>query len=186
MPIKYVEITIVRNLKEESWLSYFKNLIGHEDIITINDTIIILFDDGTLSDTNNKHVNEQFEIGPKSYHYQFSSYPIYFNKKDKKTVFLKAPILEEVKEPRNLFSYMVMKLDSKHIFKDYKNCNTIKKEPSIYNVIYEDIGIGDIFAMVKIGSNFKYLLAYDDSYFDKLDIEYFVNCIFRDTLYNNK
>ena len=181
MPIKYAEITIVRNLKEESWLSYFKNLIGDEDIITDKDTIIISFDDGTLSDTNNKHVNDQFEIGPKSYHYQFSSYPIYFNKKDKNTVFLKAPILKDVKEPGNLFSYMVWKLDSNHIFKDYKNSNTLKKEPSIYNVIYEDNVIGDLFAIVKIGLDFKYLLAYDDSYFDKPDLEYFVKCIFTNT-----
>jgi hypothetical protein len=186
MPIKYVEITIIRNLKEESWFSYFKNLIGDEDIITDKDTIIISFDDGTLSDTNNKPVNEEFEIGPKSYHYYNTGYPIYFNKKDKNTVFLKAPILVEVKEPRNLFSYMVRKLDSRNIFKDYKNCNTLKKEPSIYNVIYQD-NTGDIFALVKSGSKFKYLAAYDDSYFDKLDIEYFVNCIFTDTFtYSNK
>jgi hypothetical protein len=186
MSIKYAEITIVRNLKEESWLSYFKNLIGDEDIITNNDTIIISFDDGSVSDTNNKLVNEQFEIGPKSYHYQFSSFPIYFNKKDKNTVSLKPPILQEITDARGLFSYMVKKLDSRDIFKDYKNCNTLKKEPSIYNVIYEDIGIGDVFALIKIGSNFKYLVAYDDSYFDKSDIEYFVNCIFTDTLYTNK
>lgn len=184
MSIKYAEITIVRNLKEESWLSYFKNLIGDEDIITNNDTIIISFDDGSVSDTNNKLVNEQFEIGPESYHYQFSSYPIYFNKKDKNTVFLKAPILEEVTDTRGFFSYMVKKLDSRDIFKDYKNCNTLKKVPSIYNVIYQiyqNNSISDIFALVKISSNFKYLLAYDDSYFDKSDIEYFVNCIFTNT-----
>jgi hypothetical protein len=186
MSFKYAEITIVRNLKEESWLSYFKNLIGDEDIITDKDTIIISFDDGTLSDTNNKHVNDQFEIGPKSYHYEFSSYPIYFNKKDKNKVSLKPPILKQLKDPRNLFSYMVRKLDSRHIFKDYKNCNTLKKEPSIYNVIYEDNNTGDIFALVKIGLDFKYLVAYDDSYFDKSDIEYFVKCIFTDTLYKNK
>ena len=186
MLIKYAEITIVRNLKEESWVSYFKNLIGDEDIITDKDTIIISFDDGTLSDTNNKPVNEQFEIGPKSYHYDYPGYPIYFNKKDKNLVFLKAPILEEVKEPRNLFSYMVKKIDSEHIFKDYKNSNTMKKEPSIYNVIYEDISIGVIFALVKIDSNFKYLVAYDDSYFDKPDIGYFVNCIFTDSFTYSK
>ena len=57
MPIKYAEIRIIRNLKEESWFSYFKNLIGDEDIITNNDTIIISFDDGSISDTNNKLVN---------------------------------------------------------------------------------------------------------------------------------
>jgi hypothetical protein len=186
MNIKYAEITIVRNLKEESWLSYFKNLIGDEDIITDKDTIIISFDDGTFTDTNSKHVNEQFEIGPKSYHYQFSSYPLFFKKKDKNTIFLKAPVLKEVTDSRNLFSYMVRKLDSNHIFKDYKNCNTLKKEPSIYNVIYEDISIGVIFALVKIDSNFKYLVAYDDSYFDKPDIGYFVNCIFTDSFTYSK
>lgn len=180
MSIKYAEITIVRNLKEESWLSYFKNLIGDEDIITNNDTIIILFDDGTVSDAKSNDANKQFEMGPKSYYYQFSSYPMYFNKKDKNTVFLKAPNFEEITEPRGLFSYMAMKLDSRHIFKDYKNCNTLKKEPSIYNVIYESKSI-DIFALIKIGSNFKYLIAYDDSYFDKSDIEYFVKCIFTQT-----
>jgi hypothetical protein len=72
---------------------------------------------------------------------------------------------------------MVRKLNSNHIFKDYKNSNTLKKEPSIYNVIYESESI-NMFALVKIGSNFKYLLAYEDTYFDKSDIEYFVNCIF--------
>jgi hypothetical protein len=181
MPIKYAEITIVRNLKQESWVAYFKNLIGDEDIITDKDTIIISFDDGNLSDANSKYINEQFEIGPKSYHYEFSSYPLFFKKKDKNIVFLKAPILKEVTDSMNLFSYMVKKIDSNHIFKDYKNSNTIKKEPSIYNVIYEDIGIGVIFALIKIDPNFKYLVAYDDSYFDKADIGYFVNCIFTDT-----
>lgn len=127
MPIKYAEIRIIRNLKEESWFSYFKNLIGDEDIITNNDTIIISFDDGSISDTNNKLVNTQFEIGQESYHYQFSSYPIYFKKINKNTVFLKPPILERVTEHWNLFSYMVRKLDTNHIFKDYKNCYTLKK-----------------------------------------------------------
>ena len=177
MPIKYAEITIIRNLKEESWLSYFKNLIGDEDIITDKDTIIISFDDGSISDTNNKLVNDQFEIGPLSYHYQFSNYPIYFNKKDKNTVFLKPPSLKEVTHAKGFFSYTVKKLDSTNIFKDYKDGNTLKKEPSIYNVIYESESI-NMFALVKIGSNFKYLLAYEDTYFDKSDIEYFVNCIF--------
>ena len=47
MSIKYAEITIARNLQEETWLAYFKNLIGDEDIITkingINDVSINSF-----------------------------------------------------------------------------------------------------------------------------------------------
>jgi hypothetical protein len=91
-----------------------------------------------------------------------------------------------VKDNRGLFSYIGWKLDSKSIFKDYPNYNTLKKEPSIYNAIYKSKDI-DIFALAKIETNFKYLLAYDDSYFDKSDIEYFVNCIFTNTFtYSNE
>jgi hypothetical protein len=180
MSIKYAEITIIRNLKEESWLNYFKNLIGEEDIITNNDTIIISFDDGTVSDTKSNDANKQFEFGPKNY---YTNYPMYFKKEDKDyTVFLKTVTVERVKEPRGLFSYTILKLDSRPIFKDYPNYNTLKKEPSIYNAIYESKG-NDIFALAKIGTNFKYLLAYDDSYFDKPDICYFINYVF---IYTNK
>lgn len=152
MPIKYAEVTIVR---QQSWLTYFKNLIGEENIITDNDTIIILFDDGTVTDTISKDENERFEMGPKSV---YSTYPMYFNKINKNTVFLKTPIIKD----------NVLKLDFKPIFKDYPNYTTLKKEPSIYNAIYESNGI-DIFAVAKRTSNL-YLLAYEDSYFEKLDI----------------
>ena len=177
MDINKAEITIVRNLKEESWLSYFKNLIGDEDIITNNDTIIISFDDGTLSDTISNDDNKVFEMGPKRY---YTNYPIYFDKKDKNLAFFKSPVLERVSGPRNLFSYMGLKLDCKPMFKDYPNYNTLKKEPSMYNAIYTSRGI-DIFALVKIGTKFKYLLAYDDSYFDKSDLCYFINYVFINT-----
>lgn len=151
MPIKYAEITIVR---QESWLTYFKNLIGEENI-TNNDTIIILFDDGTVTDTTTKDAIERFEMGPKSV---YSTYPMYFNKINKNTLFLKIPRVEK----------NVLKLDFKPIFKDYPNYSTLKKEPSIYNAIYESNDI-DIFALIKRASN-RYLLAYEDSYFDKSDI----------------
>jgi len=153
MPIKYAEITIVR---KESWINYFKNLIGDENIITKNDTIIILFDDGTVTDTvEYKDANIRFEMGPKSV---YSTYPMYFNKINKNTVFLKTPRVEK----------NVLKLDFKPIFKDYPNYTTLKKEPSIYNAIYESNDI-DIFAVAKRSSNL-YLLAYEDTYFDKSDI----------------
>jgi hypothetical protein len=175
MPIKYAEITIVRNLEEESWVSYFKNLIGEENIITSNDTIIISFDDGTISDTKSDPVDKNFKFGPKDCR---QDYPLYFEKKDKNnTFFLKTPRVEKVTEPRNLFSYTVLKLDSRAIFKDYKNHNTLKKEPSIYNAIYHT-GDNEVLAIIKNGKNHRYVLAYDDDYFDKSDINYFVNCLF--------
>jgi hypothetical protein len=168
MPIKYAEVTIVRNLEKASWFTYFKHLVGHENIITNNDTIIILFDDGTVTDTAEyKDANERFEMGPKSYHSGYG-YPMYFNKINKNTVFFKYPRVEK----------NVLKLDFKPIFKDYPNYTTLQKEPSIYNVIYERPIAGDnVFAVAKRKSNL-YLLAYDDSYFDKSDIGSFVNYTF--------
>jgi hypothetical protein len=166
MPIKYAEITIVRNLEEETWVSYFKNLIGKEDIITNKDIIIISFDDGSISETMRELIDKQFKFGPQSYH---QNYPIYFSKPQKHTLFLKRPI---IKEDGNL------RIDFKTIFKGYSNFNTSKKEPSIYNAIYEDMCVGEVLAIVKNGYNHRYFLAYDDSYFDKLDINYFVNMLF--------
>jgi hypothetical protein len=166
MPIKYAEITIVRNLEKESWSSYFKNLIGQEDIITNNDTIIILFDDETISDTKRELIDKQFKFGPKCY---YQTYPLYFEKPDKHTVFFKHPIIKENGD---------LKIDFKPIFKDYSNFNTSKKEPSIYNAIYEDMCEGQVLAIVKNGYNHRYFLAYDDSYFDKSDINYFVHSLF--------
>lgn len=165
MPIKYAEITISRNLEKESWGSFFKNLIGREDIITNNDTIIISFDDGTVSDTNCELIDKQFKFGPKGYN---QDYPIYFEKPDKHTVFLKHPIIKDG----------LMKINFNPIFKDYSNFNTLKKEPSIYNAIYEDMCVGQVLAIVKNGYNHRYFLAYDDSYFDKSDIKWFVHCLF--------
>jgi len=175
MPIKYAEITIVRNLEKETWLSYFKNLVGEENIITNNDTIIISFDDETISDTKCDLVDKQFKFGPKGYR---QDYPLYFEKEDKNNIFfLKTPRVERVTEPRNLFSYTVLKLDSRLIFKDYKNHSTLKKEASIYNAIYHT-GVNEVLAIVKNGNNHRYVLAYDDDYFDKSDINYFVNMLF--------
>ena len=177
MPIKYAEITIVRNLEKESWLSYLKNLAGQEDIITINDTIIISFDDGTISDTKHDLVDKQFKIGPKHYHRNI--YPVYFKNESKNyTFFLKHSTLKKETDPRGLYSYIVSTLNFNPIFKDYKNYNTSKKETSIYNAIYEVICVGEVLAIVKNGYNHRYLLAYEDSYFDKSDIKYFINCLF--------
>ena len=172
MPIKYAEIRIIQ---KESWLTYFKNWIGDENIITNNDTIIISFDDETISDTKIDLVDKKFKFGPKDYR---QDYPLYFEKEDKNnTFFLKTPRLERVTDPRNLFSYTVLKLDSRVIFKDYKNHNTLKKEPSIYNAIYHT-GVNQVLAIIKNGNNHRYVLAYDDDYFDKSDINYFVNMLF--------
>ena len=172
MPIKYAEITIARNLEEENWLNYFKRLTGNENIVNDNDTIIILFEDGSISDVKSEYVDKQFEMGPKMYPRIF---PLYFNKKDGDTLFFKRPTINP---DGNLT------LDFKPIFKGNPKYHTITKVSSVYNAIYNDMVVGDIFAIVKNGPNERfprYLLAYEDSYFERSDIIYFVSCIFKDT-----
>lgn len=170
MPIKYAEITIARNLEEENWLNYFKRLTGNENIVNDNDTIIILFEDGSISDVKSEYVDKQFKMGPKGFK---SVYPLYFNKKDGDLLFFKRPTVRED-------GYLM--LDFKPIFKDNPKYQTLTKVASVYNAIYQRSSGHDIFAVVKNGPNERsprYLLAYDDSYFEKSDIIYFVSCIFK-------
>lgn len=175
MTIKYAEITISRNLQEESWLSYFKNLIGEEDIITENDTIIISFDDGTITDTKSAFVDKQFKFGGKSYR---TVYPTYFKNPSKEFIlFLKDPTYRDG----------ALRMDFKNIFKDDPKYTTVKKTPSVYNAIFHSILTHkELFSLIKNGNNYRYLLAYDDDYFDKSDIIYFIHIIFTSAfIYNN-
>jgi len=165
MPIKYAYITIVLNSEKQSWGSYFKFCIGDEDIITENDTIVILFDDGTIVDTKNKDENTKWEVGPNIHH---GVCPLYFRKPGGKLILLKIPRIKNGN----------LTLDFKPIFKDNLKYTSLNKKPSVYNAIYEITGVADVFALAKYGSGFKYVLAYDDEYFDKSDIAYLIHMIF--------
>ena len=67
MPIKYAEITIIRNLEEEGIFDYLNRLLlGNENLVNDNDSIIILFDDETIYDikNDNNDKNDKFKMGP--------------------------------------------------------------------------------------------------------------------------
>ena len=73
-----------------------------------------------------------------------------------------------------------LRLNSKPIFANNKKHTTTKKVSSVYNSIFER-GNNEFLAIVKIKSSEekpRYLLAYDDTYFEKEHIIYFVNYIF--------
>ena len=192
MPIKHAEITISRNLEKETWICYYKRLLGEENIVNDNDTLIILFDDGTICDVksenkkseNKKSENKKsennknkFTMGPRSFD---SHLPLYFEIKDKNTFFSK--------EPSQLNGIMTLSYNT--IFANNNKYLTSKKEPSVYNSIYymnfydkkiQDINKNDVLAIVRIKSseeNPRFLLVYDDDYFEKNDIIYFINYIF--------
>ena len=174
MPIKYAEITIIRNLEKETIFNYFNRiLLGSENSTNDNDTIIILFDDETMYDNKNKYTDKNFsklmKMGPIRGYSLFL--PIYFDIKDKnKTFFSKSPHENNG----------IRKLDFKPIFANNKKHITTKKEASVYNCIFEKNN-NEVLAILRIQSNEekpRFLLAYDDECFEKDEIFYFVNYIF--------
>jgi len=173
MPMKYAEITIIINTEKETMINYFNRiLLGNENETNDNDTIIILFDDGIIYDVKKECKNKNINIimGPRSFK---TNSPIYFEIKDK-IFFSKTPT----------FGNNGLRLDCKPIFANNKKHITTKKESSAYNCIFER-GNNELLAIVKIKSSEekpRFLLAYDDTYFKKEDIIYFVNHIFSITL----
>ena len=167
MPIKYAEITIIKNLEKESIFEYFSRLIQIEIVVNDYDTIIILFDDETTHDVKKEYTDKKFIM--------LSSnivYPYNFNIEGITNTFF-------YKEPKVIDNNL--KTDFKKIFKNNPKYFTSNKEASIYNVIYYVVPDIEVFSIVKISSNEikpRYLLAYDDMYFKKDDIIYFVQNIF--------
>ena len=176
MPIKYAEITIIINTEKESMSNYFNRLLlSNENKTTDNDTIIILFDDGIIIDVKKeyKNTNTNIIMGPRSFK---TNLPLYFEIEDtNQTFFSKIPTVDCNGE---------LRLNSKPIFGNNKKHTTTTKEPSVYNSIFER-GNKQVLAIVKIKSSKdkpRFLLAYDDEYFEKESIICFVNNIFSITL----
>ena len=61
MPIKYAEITIIKNLEKESIFEYFNRLIQSEIVVNDYDTIIILFDDETTYDVKKEYTDKKIK-----------------------------------------------------------------------------------------------------------------------------
>lgn len=168
MNIKYAEITIIRNIEEENIFSSLSRYFGYENTTNNNDTIIISFDDETVCDTKDEYIDKKFEFGSLGYKHEF---PIYFHTDKGKLLFYKNPIEIDGKQ----------KLNFNYIFKNYCKYKNQKYEPSIFNVIYHDIS-KELFAICRIKSNEekpRFSLAYDDTIFDKTDIIYFVDYLFK-------
>lgn len=172
MPIKYAEITIIINEEKETMTNYFNRILfGNQNKINENDNIIILFDDESIYDIKNIKSHKHFEMGPE--YYQRAG-PMWFEMKPVEYSFFS-------KKPTETNG--ILKLDFKPIFSNSQKFLTSKRDASEFNVIYYHIlkKDDDLLAIVKIKSSTtkpRFLLAYDDTYFEKEDIIYFINYIF--------
>lgn len=172
MTIKYAEITIIRDLEEESIFASISRYFGNEPIITDNDLIIITFDDNTISDIKNEYIDKKFRFGPCGYihnlpiHFRFGTY-------HKRFAFNTIPDIIDGN----------YKLRLKDIFKNNINYHKNNCQSSIYNMIYSNYeGDQIFFAISRVKSNEekpRYLLAYDSELFDRSDIIYLIDCIFK-------
>lgn len=172
MPIKYAEITIIFNEEKETMKNYFNRILfGNENKTNNNDNIIILFDDESIYDTKNTEnikSHKKFNMGPEYFN---GSVPIHFEiEQVEHSFFSKTPTIIN----------SIPKLNFKPIFSNSQKFLTSKREPSIFNVIYCKNN-NDSLAIVKIKSSKtkpRFLVAYDDTYFEKEDIIYFISYIF--------
>jgi hypothetical protein len=77
MSIKYAEITIIRNLEEESIFRGLFRVLGYENTTNDKDTIIINFDDGTICDTKDEYIDKKYDFSLLGHDHWF---PINFKK----------------------------------------------------------------------------------------------------------
>jgi hypothetical protein len=175
MTIKYAEITIIRDLEEESMFDSIGRYFGNEPIITDNDLIIITFDDNTICDIKNEYIDKKFIFGPCGYihnfpiHFRFDSY--------KRVAFYTIPDIIDGN----------YKLRLKDIFKNNINYHKNNCQSSIYNMIYSNYDGDLIFAILRVKSNEekpRYLLAYNSELFHRSDIIYLIDCMFKHKFIN--
>jgi hypothetical protein len=169
MTIKYAEITIIRNIEDEDIFSTLSRYFGYENTTDNKDMIIIIFDNGSIYDTKDEYIDKKYNFGQLGFIHKF---PIYFDTDKGIHLFYKKPIEKNKIETLNFNS----------IFKNYYKHKTQQYESSIFNLIYEDIDEKELFAMCRIKSTEekpRFLLAYDNTIFDKSDIIYFVDYLFK-------
>jgi len=174
MNLKYGEITIIHNW-EDNWIINMRKWFNYETRASENSDIIILFDDETIYGKND--LQESNFIIFKRLN---DILPNYFERSSKdnnsKTV--------TFKKKKPIENSYVKKLNFKEIFKYSDKFKKNKGIASDYNCIYYcNSDTTEVFSILRIPSNEdkpRFLLAYDSDQFDKKEIFYLVNCIFKD------
>lgn len=170
MPIKYADVTVIRNIEEESIFKTIERYFGYENYANNSDTIIIQFDDNSICDTTHDYIDKRVKFGILGHR---SNFPLYFDTTKGNNLYYKEPYEENGERQIKLHSIL-------------KNYPQFKKQPyqsSSFNVVYEDINEKEKFAILKILSSEekpRYIVAYDDTLFDKSDIIYLVDYMFKE------
>jgi hypothetical protein len=181
MPIQFAEVTIIQ---EETLFRSFWHTVGFESNITENDMIILTFD----GDDYPWNTKTEYETKTREKKISFSEpkgnrYPLWFET-DKVTSKINRPQTEWLKRCKtNEEGKEVLNVDL------FKNHHKFKKDcmmPSSYNAIYYSMSSNEkeTFGIVRIKSTEtkpRFMVAYEDTRFDKSDVIYLVHCLFTGT-----
>jgi hypothetical protein len=164
MPIQYSEITIIRNIEEENIFRTLSRYFGNENYTIDIDTIIIHFYDDTICDVKTEYIDKNYTFGKIDNLYNKPTYLLNNN---------------------NIFYYkrpLKFVLNFNALFKNYEKYKVCKSDLSINNFIYSvfrenEVYGHEVLGLLRLKTNEekpRYLLAHDDTYFDKSDIVYLV------------
>jgi hypothetical protein len=168
MTIKYVDITIIRNYNNENILNTLCRYIGYDIYDKIRDdaTVIAKFDDDTICDIKDEYIDKKYKFSERALtdlmfpsHFTFNNHTLFFRTptKDKYGIYHQ--------------NFMCMFNDNKDTFIS-----------SMFNVIYHDVNRKEKFSIVRIQSTEekpRFKLAYEDTLFNKCDIIYLIDCLFK-------
>lgn len=168
MTINYSEITIIKNI--DSFLQTAARCLDLETSCYDSDIIIIQFND-IIVDINHEHIdNEHFKFS-ESYNLLGIRYVIL------NQFYFKGNLIKR-RRPKIIDSRRIM---DTHIIRNEDKYN-VYKLGSMYNMVFEDINKQEVFTIIKLQSNNikpRFMLAYDDDVFDKSDVIYLVEKIFK-------
>lgn len=172
MTIKYGELTIIINYKEQTIMDTFFRWVNNETPIELN-KYIFLFDDGIIFDDTK--IKEFKYIFLESY---LKLMPMYF----------KQPI--NIKEDYNIYfcksnkEQKTQKIDFDNLFMGYSKYNPSVNIESPYNEIYychKNLKKTNVFGMIHIPSSEyspRFQFAYDSEHFTKEEVSYLLYHIF--------
>ena len=163
MNIKCANISVILNSEQESIFRTIQRYFKQDVLKNKFDNIVIQFDDNSIYDANKEYIDDKkYEVGHCERHLGFS----YFKTTEGEKLYLKLYDGKDVK-------YTIM---------PHEKISGKKFQPSFFNIVYVDIREKNQFEMVKLLSNKGnpiYVVAYNDTLFDKSDIIYLVNYVLK-------
>jgi hypothetical protein len=166
----YGDAKIVLDLDKESYVDkYYRRYMGIDRFITEYDKIFTTFEDTVIFEST--EYNDRIVVVYKNKNWPYELPNII--KGLKGYMYKRIPWEDDSGVKILSFDY---------IFKDYNDYNKCIPEASCFNCIYHNNIYMDVFGLMKIKSHYNshcFKFAYNETYLDVDDVNYVINCIFR-------